>query len=509
MYILPILSGILFTLVFFPFYIAPLAFVALAPLFYFSTDQKKSLREVFFGGCVMGFISGLPLVYFSLMQLRLLPEALVFSYTIRASSILAVVLMVVLFGGMVVVYRSLRTGSALFNGVLGASLFLGIESLLFLLYSGYYLGSFAHAAISFPGIMALASVGGTLFVSFFLALVSCLTAEAWAAPSRRVIDFGLPALLVVSVLALGALQTYFPKEEEKHLLSVALIQEGFQKPSFGEIRGGKFVNLELGRLIAEVSRESDLVVYPFSPVDGAVYKEEATAPPGLLLKASDLEIGRWLYTLAPKTTVLFWNTMVEGENIFDEYTLWREGIESEYRKRVLHPLSDYAPFWARLLGLQAFSYTTRAGERDNRPLVGGLGVGGLICSELHQSSLVWEEAKRSELLIAVGSDTMFPGDLAGNFSLAAARLRAAENGVVVIRANLQGPSAVIDPDGSIYASLAYGERGTLRTAVTSRRISTLYSHTGPAPVYLVTILSLLLGVFFRIRPDIRFLRRRV
>jgi apolipoprotein N-acyltransferase len=81
---------------------------------------------------------------------------------------------------------------------------------------------------------------------------------------------------------------------------------------------------------------------------------------------------------------------------------------------------------------------------------------------------------------------MFPGPLSGDFSLAAARLRAAENAVPVIRGNILGPSAFIRADGTAESELSYGQQGVLRGTVSlTPHAATPYTNTGSWPVFVL------------------------
>ena len=80
----------------------------------------------------------------------------------------------------------------------------------------------------------------------------------------------------------------------------------------------------------------------------------------------------------------------------------------------------------------------------------------------------------------------------------AARLRAAENGVPLIRAHIFGPSALINADGTIAASLPYGAAGILRGDVSMNKIPTLYAYAGSLPVYLFIAAVLLYFLILRV-----------
>ncbi|TSC68212.1 MAG: Apolipoprotein N-acyltransferase, partial [Parcubacteria group bacterium Gr01-1014_56] len=136
----------------------------------------------------------------------------------------------------------------------------------------------------------------------------------------------------------------------------------------------------------------------------------------------------------------------------------------------------------------------------NQAVFGDVRVGCLICSELHQSDLAQRESLRSDFLLALGSDSMFPNDLSANFALAAARYRAAENGIPTIRGNIIGPSAVINADGSIQTMLPFSTSGEVRgEIVLGYKTHTQYSYWGLSAVYAFIALSLLYAAFAQVR----------
>ena len=89
----------------------------------------------------------------------------------------------------------------------------------------------------------------------------------------------------------------------------------------------------------------------------------------------------------------------------------------------------------------------------------------------------------------------------GLFDLKAARLRAAENGVPLIRSHIFGPSALIWADGSVGEVLPYGAVGVLRGSITIEKIPTLYARSGPWPVYVFLAALLLYFLIARVKDN--------
>jgi apolipoprotein N-acyltransferase len=292
-----------------------------------------------------------------------------------------------------------------------------------------------------------------------------------------------------------------PAYESSPKVSFAIIQLPYNvsinELPFGSYDGHTFSNFALEALIREASKQAEVVIYPFSPVQGSVYiNADATATPTQDDVPHEV-LGMWLADVALSSAVLFWVAAVDGHNLYDQYLLWQRGRMSEYQKQALYPLSDYEPGWSRLFGLPARHKEVAAGQGGEF----GFGKGaasGLICSELHQGALARARAKEVALIVAVGSDAMFPGELAGTFSLAAARLRAAEHSTSLLRGNINGPSALVNPDGSLVAKLEYREEGILYGALPAEEFSeTPFARTGPSPLYVSVVV--VVGVAWYLR----------
>ncbi len=123
-------------------------------------------------------------------------------------------------------------------------------------------------------------------------------------------------------------------------------------------------------------------------------------------------------------------------------------------------------------------------------------VGPLICFEAaFPAQVALRGAQRPALLINITSDSWF-GDSAGpRQHLAAARMRAVEEGLPVVRAANTGISAFIDARGRIVSSLGLDETGTLVAKIPGSLPPTLAGRLGFGPPVALTILGLLFGAF--------------
>ena len=139
-----------------------------------------------------------------------------------------------------------------------------------------------------------------------------------------------------------------------------------------------------------------------------------------------------------------------------------------YDKARLVPFGEYVP----LRPILGFTQITggrldfsRGPGRRTLAVAGLPPFGPLICYEMIFPGGVVDPGRRPQWLLNVTNDGWF-GDSAGPYQhLAAARMRAVEEGLPVIRAANSGISAAIDPYGRVVARLGLGRGGVLRTAL--------------------------------------------
>lgn len=512
-YVLPALSGVLLVLTFHPFDFWPLGFVALVPLFYFITAfPGRSAWRTFWGGFVTGALFAFVLSYFTLMQFHWLPGAYLFADAVRW----LVVPITLLSGAMVgllsvVMYRTFYSRSIFLNALLAAAVYTASELLLQQLFGGYYLATLAYAAAPLPPLLSIAAFGGAPLVSFFVAWINGLLTEALIAwrtrPRQLVRAAAASAALFLIVFLPNYIYLHRPLAVQK-TLSVAVIQVGPRDAIvFGTQKNGQFFWAMGAPLAQAAAAHPDLLIYPFSPVEGALYRGEAPAFNKRVLVASEQSVARFVADALPATTAfLTWNNVYAAGNFYNEYELWQGGrVVSEYQKRALFAFMDYTPAWAQRIGFFSTPFDVVPGAPDNNLVLGGIEVGDLMCSELQSAGLARGEARRAPLIIAVGSEAMFEDDVASSFSLRAAQLRAAENDVPVVRGNILGPSGVIDRFGALTASAPASAGATVAAtvALTAPR-ATLYNRFGGVVIW--AVICGILGSAWYIRSRARTLQ---
>ena len=205
-----------------------------------------------------------------------------------------------------------------------------------------------------------------------------------------------------------------------------------------------------------------------------------TAFPGLLL--SD-EPARQAIEEAVKGA----QSLVGGVR-FDEQTRPRNSlfaledggaVAGIYDKWHLVPFGEYIPSWLPLplMVMPGGGFGSGPGPRTLH--VRGLpAFGALICYEAIFSGEIVDRHDRPAWLVNVTNDAWFGNSSGPRQHLAAARMRAVEEGVPLVRAANTGISAAFDPHGHELARLGMQEAGTIPVALPAALPETVFGRFG-------------------------------
>jgi apolipoprotein N-acyltransferase len=168
-------------------------------------------------------------------------------------------------------------------------------------------------------------------------------------------------------------------------------------------------------------------------------------------------------------------------------------IESVYDKWHLVPFGEYQPDW--LPGIQIVpggGFAPGPGPRTDH--VPGLPpVGILICYEAIFSGQIIDPADRPAWLVNVTNDAWFGNSAGPRQHLAAARLRAVESGLPLMRAANTGISAAFDANGRELAYLGLQQTGFLAVRLPGALPAPFYARTGLSVPGGIAIIVILIG----------------
>lgn len=245
-------------------------------------------------------------------------------------------------------------------------------------------------------------------------------------------------------------------------------------------------SLDLTAAPPQLDRAPDLVIWP-----------ETSLP--ALLRNSD----RWRAAIGQSSgdarVIVGGQRLQDGRARNSLFLLEQDGaLAATYDKHHLVPFGEYIPLTglARALGLRGLAEAAGAGYTAGPgPAVLDLGTLGqafpMICYETIFPGYI-RQVERPDWLLQITNDAWF-GEFSGPFQhLELAQLRAAEQGLPLLRAANTGVSAVIDARGRILASLPLGQEGALDLRLPPALPATVYARTGDWPV--AVLLAALFGL---------------
>lgn len=175
-------------------------------------------------------------------------------------------------------------------------------------------------------------------------------------------------------------------------------------------------------------------------------------------------------------------------------------VASLYDKHHLVPFGEYMPLrgLADRVGLQGLAQQLSGGYRPGPgPEVMDMGALGqafaMICYEAIFPTYI-RAVTRPDWMVQVTNDAWFGSFAMPYQHLALARLRAAEQGLPLIRAANTGVSAMIDARGTVTHALAMNTQGVIDAPLPPALPPTIYARAGDIPALLLAIIITLSGL---------------
>jgi apolipoprotein N-acyltransferase len=339
---------------------------------------------------------------------------------------------------------------------------------------------------------ALVGVYGLGLLSVVVAALPAALAggEDWKFQGSPARAMTLAALTLVIVWAGGVVRLSGASSERVPDVRLRLVQPNIdQKLKWDRQHRSKNFNDQLAMSVAPPAPGGDLPTHViwaetaatyFIAKDGNVRKALAGATPK----------GGLMMTGAPRTSAQsepvyrVWNSF----QVIDE----EARIVGTYDKSHLVPFGEYMPF-RRILSFAkitdgATDFSPGTGPKTLR-LKGLPPVSPLICYEVIFPGEVVDPQDRPGWLLNLTNDGWY-GVSSGPYQhFAAARLRAVEQGLPLVRVANTGISGVIDGYGRVIAKLELAKKGVLDSALPSALPVTLYGRLGDWIVILLVFLA--------------------
>ncbi len=202
----------------------------------------------------------------------------------------------------------------------------------------------------------------------------------------------------------------------------------------------------------------------------------------------------------------------ERSSRYNSVFLFKPGKQEidQYNKRVLVPVAEYVPFpkieWLSDFLVDEFGIGDSFDLGKEAELLFGekfsafkepFPIGVSICVEETYSHLIRDfRRKGAELLVNVSNDVWFPRSRLPKQHFQHGQIRAAENGVYVLRSCNTGITGAIDCFGRVVQTLPPSEKEAdlLYLSMPVRSFSTLYTWWGDSPILILSLLFFIYGL---------------
>lgn len=473
-----------------PFYFFPLAFVSftLLALMYYRENSLKRLAEI---GYWFGF------GYFA-VGLYWIGNAVLVDAATTGWLYPVVLLMGGAFFGLFVIPAAMATKYA--NSVIGkVVLFSAVWGLCAEWFRSFFLTGFPWNPVSSvltfsPQLMQVLSIFGTYGVSVLLIVIFSSPA-LWL--TDRYNRKSLAAVCCCGVLPLLLLWGYGEfvlrnggSIEDSEVIRVRLVQPSIPQ----SLKWDRQTREDNFRQYAELSRTDfvpDFIVWgetasPYDLTEDKYHQEilRSVIPENGYLITGMLRFGESDDRYVPYNSLALINSAGQVLDTYDKTHLVPFGEYIPFRK--------YLPEWVRPLTNTVADFGQGRKYQTIKPENFPEFV-PLICYEIIFSGQVVRKENKPKWMVLLTNDGWY-GDSAGPYQhLAAAQMRAVEEGISIVRSANNGISAVIDSYGRIVQSLKLNEKGALNAEVKlDQAHDTLFGRYGN--IVPVTLCLLLIAV---------------
>jgi apolipoprotein N-acyltransferase len=458
----------------------PLAWIALVPLL-FVIGGTKVVSHVVFCSYAAGAVFFAGTCYWITETMTIYGGlSLPLAIGVGALFALTFALYFVLFGlGLCLAVRKFGTAGLLF----AAPLWVTVELLRTLLFSGFPWMLSGYALVPYSGILQMATWTGVYGLSFVATAVNSLI--AFAALQQSVKAVLASVVIIATAWALPVFATSTPAES----IPVRIVQTNISIDQPWKQPDSTQLLNELTALSTRESGRPRLVVWPETPAPFYLTEDAQ-------FRARMQSIAR---TLGSYFLVGYIDAVGEGPSNSAGLLSPTGDQISRYDKMHLVPFGEYVPlkrvlFFAASLTRQVGEFVPGADYTISS--VDGHRVSTIICYESIFPNLVRQFAKRgSELFVLITNDGWFGESSAPYQHLRMGVVRAVENRRYMVRNANTGISAIINPYGRIEAQTPLGVRTILDGTARFRSDRTFYTQYGDVFAYANVLAVILLLVW--------------
>lgn len=406
-------------------------------------------------------------------------------------------------------FPALATGVAAIFGRRGAAfaliltaVFASVEYLRSFIFTGFPWNLFGAAFVDTPIAQGAALIGlyGLTFAAMLAAFsLPPLIRERGA---FRFVPFAAALALLGGAFAFGTLRP--PPELGGELPRLRVVQpdnpqSDKAKPGYLQRLWQRLVTLTF----ADGAADIDVFVWP----EGVIAFLDET-PEALAAIAERMRPGQVLLAGSARREL----TDEGGTHYYNALLAIDAGgrVLATYDKAHLVPFGEYLPFPEAFRALGIASLTARIGGAFSAgpglrtlSLAGLPPFGALVCYEVLFPAEVVAPGARPRWLVNVTDDSWFGTQTGPHQHLTAARFRAIEEGLPLIRSATTGISAVIDAQGNLDATIGLQTSGLVDRVLPAAYAETVFARFGHNSLFAMIVLALAAGLVHR-RPSATF-----
>lgn len=333
---------------------------------------------------------------------------------------------------------------------------------------------------------ALFGIYGLSFVTVLAAVLPAVLMEPSASRRHRGAAMTLFAAVLAALWIGGALRLAGQEASATTATRIRVVQGNIAQTMKWDPEERAGIIRRYLDLSAPSRENYDLLLWPETAIPVLLDEDSAL----LSQLAAFLPADALLLTGAPC------RTLVDGESVYSNSILAISSagqVLPRYDKHHLVPFGEYVP----LKGLLPFERLTEGlGDFSTGPgpatfhLPGAPPVGLAICYEAIFPGAIIDAQDRPAWIFNATNDAWFGTSIGPYQHLAAARMRAVEEGLPLVRAANTGISAVVDAFGTIRASLPLGETGVIDAWLPAPLPPTIYAAYGDRVLALLLALAL-------------------